>query len=167
MKVVLISLACLALVAVECALLRPLGISVARADVHVVFVLFFALRCQTLEGALGAFAAGYFVDVLSGQPSGLYVFTSVLTFLLARLLAPFVDVRSVKGFVPLAAVIDLLHNLAAIGMLSLASPSTRLGPVFSAMWPTAGLTMLAALLVWPLLKAIEGIFKKPERGLLL
>lgn len=167
MKVLLISLASLALVALECALLRPLGLSVARIDVHVAVVLFLALRCQTLEGAFGAFAVGYFFDVLSGQPSGLYVFTAVLTFLIARLVSPFVDVRSIKGFVPLSAAIDLLHNLAALSLASLGASEVSRAPAFAAIWPTAGLTALAALLVWPLLRSIESLFKKPDRGLLL
>jgi rod shape-determining protein MreD len=168
MKVVLISLVCLAMVAVECAILHPFGLSIARADVHVAIVLFLALRCQTLEGTVGSFMAGYLVDSLSGEPSGLYVFSSVLTFLLARLLAPFVEVRSVKGFVFLAGAVDLLHNLSVLGLSKLlAVPGVSQGPSFLAIWPTAGLTMAAALLAWPLLRAIETLFKKPESGLLL
>jgi len=166
MKVLFISLASLALVAVECALVRALGLSVARIDVHVAVVLFLALRCQTLEGAAGAFAVGYFFDVLSGQPSGLYVFSAVLIFLVARLLSPFVDVRSAKGFAPLAAAVDLLHNLAAVWLATIGAQGISRAAAFGAIWPTAALTALAALGVWPLLRSIENLFKKPERGLL-
>lgn len=168
MKVIALSLACLAAVAAECALLRPFGLSIARAEVHVAVILFFALRCHTLEGALGSFAAGYFIDVLSGQPSGLYVFTAVLTFLLARFVAPFVDVRTAKGFAPLAAAIDVMHGLIVWGLVSLVTPAEQsrdamLGSVLA----TAGLTAIAALLIWPVLRSIENFFRKPETGLLL
>jgi rod shape-determining protein MreD len=166
MKLASLALACLALVAIECAVLRPFGLSVARSDVAVAAVLFFGLRCQTLEGAFASFAAGYFVDVLSGQPSGLYVFTAVLTYLVARLIAPFVEVRSARRFALLAAGLDVLHNLAALGLLLLsAQPEASRRAMLSAIPLTALLTSVAALVAWPVLRFAEGAFKKQESGI--
>jgi rod shape-determining protein MreD len=167
MKLCLMLMACLGLTAVECAVMLPLGLSVARIDVAVAVVLFLALRSPTLEGAMGSFAAGFFVDVLSGQPSGLYVFTAVLTFLLSRLAAPFVDVRSAGGFALLAALVDALHNFAAWGLVLLA-PLQGAGrtPMLAGIPLSAVLTALASLAVWPLFLRIEGLFRKPDTGLL-
>lgn len=168
MKLATLITACLALVAVECAALRPFGLSVARADLAVAAVLFFGVRCQTLEGALGSFAAGYFVDLNSGQPTGLYIFTAVLTYLVARLVAPFVEVRSARRFALLAAALDLLHNLAAWGVLSAGAAPELVdrGEMLSAIPLTAALTAAGAALAWPLLRGIEAAFKKPETGIL-
>lgn len=167
MKLLTLWLVCLALVATECALLRPFGLSSARADVHVAVIVFLALRCTTLEGAFGAFAAGYVVDALSGLPTGLYVFTSVLAFLIARLLAPFVDVKKAGAFALLAALVDSLHNLAVWGLALLGTaPEADRGAILQAIPLTAGLTAVAALVAWPLLTRAEALFKKPETGLL-
>lgn len=168
MKIVSVILACLLFVALASALTRPLGLSVARIDVQVAVAVFLAARFRTLEGAVGAFLAGYLVDALSGQPSGLYVFTAVLTFLAARLTAPFVEVRSAVAFVPLCAGLDLLHNLAAWGLIVAFStgPGVSRDAMLSAVPASAGLTAVAALLIWPILRALEGLFQKPERGLL-
>ena len=168
MKLVAYLLASLLLLAVECALLRPLGLSVARPDVGVAVVLFLALRCHGLEGALGSAAVGYFVDVLSGQPSGLYVFAAVLTFLLSRLVAPFVEAKSALAFAALAAPIDALHNLAVWVLASLlgTAPGADRGPMLRAVPWSALLTGLAAPLVWLALRRLEGLFEKPDTGLL-
>lgn len=168
MKVVALLAASLALLGLECGLLRPLGLSVARADVGVAAVLFFALRCSSLEGAFGAAAVGYFVDVLSGQPSGLYVFAAVLTYLLARLIAPFVEAKTALAFAALAAPVDALHNLAVWGLTLLATaPETGRDAMLGAIPLTAFLTALVALAIWPALRRIDAAFEKPETGLLM
>jgi len=167
MKVVFLLFASLVLLGAECALVRPLGLSIARADVGVAAVLFFALRCSSLEGAFGAAAVGYCIDVLSGQPSGLYVFTAVLTYLLARLIAPFVEAKRALAFAALAVPIDGLHNLAVWSLTLLGTaPGGSRGVLLSSIPSTAVLTAVAALLVWPIFKRVDGLFEKPDSGLL-
>lgn len=165
MKLVALLLASLLFLAVECALLRPLGLSVARPDVGVAAVLFFALRCHGLEGAFGAAAVGYFVDVLSGSPSGLYVFAAVFTFLLSRLVAPFVEAKSAVAFAALCAPIDALHSLTVWG-LSLVPGGVDRSAMLRAMPLSAALTSAAGALVWLTFRKIEGQFEKPDTGLL-
>ncbi|MGC4117845.1 MAG: hypothetical protein QM765_25485 [Myxococcales bacterium] len=167
MKLVTLLLASLLFLALECAVLRPLGLSVARPDIGVAAVLFFALRCHGLEGALGAAAVGYFVDVLSGSPSGLYVFAAVFTFLISRLVAPFVEARSAAAFAALAAPIDALHNLTVWGLALLGTaPGADRGAMLRSVPLSAALTTAAAALVWVSFKRIEGQFEKPDTGLL-
>ena len=167
MKLVSYLLASLLLLSMEVALLRPLGLSVARPDVGVAAVLFLALRSHGLEGAMGAAAVGYFVDVLSGQPSGLYVFAAVLTFLVSRLIAPFVEAKSAVAFAALAAPVDALHNLTVWGLsLVGTAPGADRGAMLRAVPLSALLTALAAPLVWLTLRRLEGMFEKPDTGLL-
>lgn len=168
MKVAILLAATLVLLGIECALSRPAGLSIARADVGVAAVLFFALRCNALEGAFGAAAVGYFVDVLSGQPSGLFVFTAVLTYLLARFVAPFVEAKRALAFAALAAPIDSLHNLTvwALSLIATAPGASR-EELLGAVPLAALLTSLAALLVWPVLKKLDAMFEKPDTGLLM
>ena len=167
MKLFTLLLASLLFLAVESALLRPLGLSVARPDVGVAAVLFFALRCHGLEGALGAAAVGYFVDVLSGSPSGLYVFAAVFTFLLSRLVAPFVEARTAVAFAALCAPIDALHNLTVWGLSLLGTVAgADRGAMLRSVPLSAALTAVAGALVWLSFRKIEGQFEKPDTGLL-
>lgn len=167
MKLLVTILVALVLLAVETALLPAFGFSIARFDVSVAVVMFLVVRAQTLEGAVGSFFAGYFLDVLSGQPTGLYAFTAVLMFLIGRIFAPLADVRSAVAFVPLVFVADLLHNLLTWMLVSLATPegisrSAMLGGLFA----TAALTALVAAPIWLLLARLEKALTKPETGLL-
>jgi len=167
MKLVLVTLLTVLLLAVESALLRPLGVGPARLDLQVAIILFLALHGSTLEGAFGSFLVGCLVDLYSGQPSGLYAFSSVVVYLGGRLVAPFVDVRSAWRFAPLAGVLDLLHNLVAwsLVLFTTAGGADR-SAMLAAMPTTACFAALAALALWPLLNRLERLFKKPERGLL-
>ncbi len=163
MKLIAISVLALLLLAVECALLRSLRLSIARADVGVVLVLFFALRCPVLEGAIGSAVIGYLVDVLSGQPSGLYVFTAVLTFLFSKFVAPLAEVRSTTVLAALAGCLDVLHNVTTFGLVRLSGQrGVSYLSMVGAICASAGLTFLTGWLIWPLLKKIDALFKKPD-----
>jgi hypothetical protein len=167
MKLASLLAASLFFLALEGALLRPLGLSVARFDVGVAFVVFLALRLSTLEGAVGAAAVGYFMDVLCGQPSGLPVFAAVLTFLVARFAAPFVEAKSALAFAAVCAPIDAFFNLVVWALALVGTPPGQgRGAMLSAVPLTAGLTALAALLLWPVMRRLLGAFEKPDTGLL-
>lgn len=168
MKLVSFAALCLLLLSVEVALLPLFDLSVARPDVAVVMVVFLALRAQPLEGAVGSALAGYFVDVLSGQPSGLYVFTAVLVFLVCRLVVPFVEVRSAWGFALVLLGVDALHNLLAYGLLAVAtSGNPGRAAMLHAVPKSAMLTAVSALLLFRPLHAVDALFNKPESGGLL
>lgn len=168
MKLLLTIIAALVLLAVQTAAMRAFDFAIARADVTLVVVMFLAIRAQTLEGAVGSFFAGYFLDVLSGQPTGLYAFVSVLMFLVGRVLAPLADVRSAPAFAVLVFAADLLHNLVAWGLVSLATPDgISRGPMLAGLPGSAALTAVIAVPVWVLLAKIEKWNSKPETGLLL
>ena len=57
-------------------------------------------RAGLLEGAVASYAVGYLLDLMSGQPTGLYTFLGVFTFLAGRLIDSLLDVRgaTLKGW---------------------------------------------------------------------
>lgn len=103
----------LALVAltVESVRLKYVDLGGARIDVAVVLVAFLALRVNTLEGAISSFTVGYLLDVMSGRPTGLFIFLAVLLFLLGRLAASLVDVQSRLAFMLFVMGADAAHML--------------------------------------------------------
>ncbi len=88
----------------------------ARIDVTVAIVAFLALRAGLLEGAVAAYAVGYLLDLMTGQPTGLYTLLALVTFLLGRIAASLVDVRSAMSFAGFAMAADVAHGLLAWGI---------------------------------------------------
>jgi rod shape-determining protein MreD len=77
----------LALLTLESVVVKQAGLVLGRIDVTVVLVAFLALRATLLEGAFTAFTVGYLLDLMSGQPTGLFTFLAVFTFLVGRLVS--------------------------------------------------------------------------------
>lgn len=156
----------LLLVSIESVVVKYLGFSVTRIDVTIVLVVFLATRATLLEGASSAFAIGYLLDVSSGRPTGLYTFLAVLMFLLVRIGASLVDVRSLPTFLLFVSGADVGHWLLASffgWMTSKGGASTfSVGSLVAQML----LTAIAALLLWPLLKRIDPGNERPEAGVL-
>jgi rod shape-determining protein MreD len=166
-KFALTVLIALVLLTLEGVVVKYLGLTVARIDVTVVLVAFLALRAGTLEGALSAFGVGYLLDLMSGRPTGLYTFLAVLVFLVGRLTAQMVSVRSALAFALFAMAADLGHGLLAVGLSWLTSPTGQ--AVFSnlrALPLQVFLTGLAAVMLYPLLKRIDAGGERPQLGML-
>jgi hypothetical protein len=157
----------LVLLIVESVVVKYLGLSVSRIDVTVALVAFLALRAGTLEGAFSAFAVGYLLDLMSGRPTGLYTFLAVLTFLVGRLTAQMVSVRSGLAFALFAMAADLGHGFFAVLLTWLTSPTGQAVLSNLAALPLqVFLTGIAAWLLYPLLKRIEPGGDRPQLGLL-
>jgi rod shape-determining protein MreD len=167
MKFFLTVVLALALLTVESVVVRYLGFSIVRIDVTVAIVAFLALRAGTLEGAVSAYGVGYLLDLTSGQPTGLYTFLAVFTFLLGRLAASLVDVRSRVAFALFALGADVGHSLLAIFFSWLTSKAGGYGAsAFAAIPVQALLTALAALLLYPLLHRIDSGEDRAHAGYL-
>lgn len=150
----------LLLLVLESVAVKRLGLSVSRIDVTVVLVVFLAVRAERLEGGFASFAIGYLLDLMSGRPTGLYVFLAMLVFLLGRLASMLVEARSAGTFLLFVAGADLGHSL-----LALFFTWTPISP-----WGIAGqllLSTLAALMLWPLLRRIDPGTDRPQAGALL
>ncbi len=157
----------LLLLVVESVLVKYAGWEVTRIDVTVVLVVFLALRANLVEGAFASFVVGYLLDVMSGRPTMLYVFLAVLTFLLARMAASLVDVRTLPSFLLLVGAADAGHSLLAVFFTWMTSKEgfvatqSLLVLVLQAL-----LTAAAAALLWPLLRRIDPGTDRPEAGAL-
>jgi rod shape-determining protein MreD len=80
----------LLLLTLESVVVQQLGLAISRIDVTVVLVAFLAVRANTLEGSISAFSVGYLLDLMSGQPTGLFTFLAVFTFLVGKLVVSLV-----------------------------------------------------------------------------
>ncbi|MHB8875231.1 MAG: rod shape-determining protein MreD [Myxococcaceae bacterium] len=157
----------LVLLTVESVAVKYLGLTVTRIDVTVTLVVFLALRAGTIEGAISAFTVGYLLDVMSGNPTGLYPFLAVLIFLLARLGAALVDARSLFAFALFTAGADFGHGLLAALFTWLTSKEGSVPTASLSGLPLQlALTVTAAVLLWPLLRRIDPGQERAPLGLL-
>src|SRR5262249_20210470 len=156
----------LLLLTLESVVVKYLGFSVTRIDVTVAVVAFLALRAGTIEGAFSSFAVGYLLDLMSGRPTGLYTFLAVFTFLLGRLAASLVDVRSAFVFVIFTMAADLGHGLLAVFFSWLTSRDAAFSSTLSALPMQVALTGMAALCLYPLFRKIDSGGERAEVGLL-
>lgn len=158
----------LVLLSFEAVLVKYSGLAITRIDVTVALVAFLALRANTQEGAISAFIIGYLLDLSTGRPTGLYTFLAVLTFLLGKLAASLVDVRSGFMFALYAMGADATHGLLAIFFtwLTLRGGGAGGGIPLSSLPVQVLLTGLAALLMYPLLRRIDPGTERPQIGVL-
>jgi hypothetical protein len=164
---VVIALA-LVLINIQAAFLHVVGATLVKVDVGVVVIALMALDFMPLEGAIGAFFVGYFEDLLSGRPTGLYAFLGVLIYLTARFVGAAVDVRGPGGFAAMAGLTSLAYNFLAflVTLAAADSDAPRSAALLSAALPTAFWTVLASLPLFFLIRKIEGRFAREEPGLL-
>jgi rod shape-determining protein MreD len=156
----------LLLLTFQSVLVHRLGLAVTRIDVTVALIAFLALRAGRLEGAFGAFTIGYLLDLLSGRPTGLYVFLAVLILLVGRVGKSVVDVRSGPSFAVFAAALDAVHVLLAVFFTWMTSRGEGgAGFSFGAFVVQVLLTGLCALLLWPLLRRVDPGNERPDSGL--
>jgi rod shape-determining protein MreD len=158
----------LAGMAVSSVLAHRLGLEVTRIELDAVLVVYACISLTTMQAALCSFAAGYLFDLMSGNPTGLYAFVAMLTFMLCRIVIGLVDVRGGFGFAALCAFIDAAHQLLAYATLSTFSSRSG-GPAHSALLavvPTALLTGLVGLLLYPLFHKLDLAFDREESSLL-
>ena len=146
----------LLLLTLESVVVQQLGLAISRIDVTVVLVAFLALRASTLEGSITSFSVGYLLDLMSGQPTGLFTFLAVFTFLVGKLVVSLVEVRGRPAFVLFAMGADVGHGVLANFFTWL---TTKDGSVSAALLPglplQVALTGVAAVFLYPLLRRFE------------
>jgi rod shape-determining protein MreD len=158
----------LVLLAVESVVVKYLGLSVTRIDVTVTIVAFLALRAGTVEGAFSSLAVGYLLDVMSGRPTGLFLFLAVFLFLLCRLAVSLVDVRSGFSFALFAMGADAAHGLlAAFFSWMVSNSGGGVAASLGGLPLQVVLTGAAGLLLYPVFKRIDPGTDRPQVGALL
>ncbi len=157
----------LLLLTLEAVVVQRAGLVLSRIDVTVVLLVFLALRATLLEGACSAFAVGYLLDLMSGQPTGLFTFLGVFTFLLCRLAATLVEVRGAASFVLFTVGADIGHGLLATFFSWLTVKDGSAMAVLPGLPLQVALTGAAALALYPLLRRFEVRQERPQLGGLL
>ena len=145
----------LLLLTLESVVVQQLGLAISRIDVTVVLVAFLALRASTLEGAISSFSVGYLLDLMSGQPTGLFTFLAVFTFLVGKLVVSLMDVRSRAAFVLLAVGLDAGHGVLASFFTWLTTKDSASWSLLSGLPLQVTLTGAVAVFLYPLLRRFE------------
>jgi hypothetical protein len=158
-KPVTYALAALLLTALQAALLHQLGGGAVTICLAAPLLAHLALGAGSVEGAVGAAAIGYVLDVTAGAPKGLLTALSVAVFLGARLVGAAVHVRGRLGFAVLSAAATLGLSAGGVAMLrAVALPEAQ--PTWG-LWPRlleeALLTGLVAPLLLSLLRRLDGL----------
>jgi len=165
MKLLVTLVLTLLFLALESVAAKYVGLGVARVDVTVAIVAFLSLRAGLLEGAVASYAIGYLLDLMTGRPTGLYTLLALITFLLGRLAASLVDVRSGRSFALFAMAADATHGLLAWGISGVSSRQMVVSAL-SGLPLEVLLTGVAALLLYPLLRRFGLGAEKRDPGLL-
>jgi hypothetical protein len=145
----------LLLLTLESVVVQQLGLAISRIDVTVVLVAFLALRASTLEGAISSFSVGYLLDLMSGQPTGLFTFLAVFIFLVGKLGVSLVDVRTRAAFVLFAMGADVGHGLLESFFTWLTTKDGSASVLLPGLPLQVVLTGVAAAFLYPLLRRFE------------
>ncbi len=167
MKQVLHVLLALLLSSLQAALLHQLGAGFSLAPV-LPCVVYLGLRSGIVDGAVGAAAVGYVLDILAGGPKGLMTFLSVLLFLFSRLVGASLDIRGRLGFALLSGTGTFLFGLGA-WLLTRYVSTAAAAPGARLLWRMlveAILTAALAPLVGWLMQRIDRLVEREEPGLL-
>jgi rod shape-determining protein MreD len=158
----------LVLSALQAALLRWVGGGAIPVVVALPMALWLGLHASSVEGAVGAFAVGYVLDLMNGGPKGLMTFLAVALFLFARGAGAAVDIPGRAGFALLTLVGTFLAGCAALGLADLVSPPLSAPglSLVSRVGVEALVTALASPLVLALMNGVDRLFAREDPTLL-
>lgn len=108
----------LLLVPLEATLPRLPWLHSFRPLLHVPLLIFFALRLNTIEGAILSFITGTLVDFTTPYPAGLAAFTDVSLFVLARVVIGAIRTESIVFEASVAALLTALFHAMTWGLRS-------------------------------------------------
>src|ERR671937_2036856 len=114
MRAILSFALALVLASMQAALLRWFGGGSVSVALALPVVVYLGLHAGNVDGALGAAAVGYVVDLMSGGPKGLMTFLAVALFLFSRLAGAALAVQGRAGFAVLTGVGTFLFGVAAL-----------------------------------------------------
>jgi hypothetical protein len=160
--------AALLLVSVQAALLRFIGGGAFSLSLALPVVVYLGLSAGNVDGAVGAAAVGYVIDLMAGGPKGLMTFLAVALFLFSRLAVAALSIHGKTGFAVLSTVGTFLFGLGALLLTRAVSPAET-APGFRLL----GRVLVDALLTGALsplvllgMRRLDGLFAREEPGLL-
>jgi rod shape-determining protein MreD len=158
----------LVLATVQAALLRFLGGGAFHLALALPIVVYLGLHAGNVDGAVGALAVGYVVDLMAGGPKGLMTFLAVALFLFSRLVGAALSVQGATGFALLSAVGTFLYGVAALLITRAVSPEES-APGLGLVGRVLVEAILTGALAPPIamvLRRVDGLFVREESGLL-
>jgi hypothetical protein len=160
--------AALLLVSVQAALLRFIGGGAFSLSLALPVVVYLGLSAGNVDGAVGAAAVGYVIDLMAGGPKGLMTSLAVALFLFSRLAVAALSIHGKTGFAVLSTVGTFLFGLGALLLTRAVSPAET-APGFRLL----GRVLVDALLTGALsplvllgMRRLDGLFAREEPGLL-
>lgn len=146
-------------------LLLPSFLRDVRTDLLLCVVLYLALHDDVVTGSALSLLAGFFADLGSATPVGIYAFLAVLTFVVVRTSDSVVRAEGGLRAAVVAFVVSLAHAvLAAVLFLLLVPGQTALNLQLS--WIGSALaTAVGAPFVFLVLKRIDESFLPRGEGL--
>ena len=159
-------LLCMVLVPFEAGLMPFLPLTATVADFPLCATLFIAAGpAGTLEGALGAFLAGSFADLLYSVHGGLFTLVAMALFIFVRLTSGELPVRGPLPFALLCGVGSLVQAALSFGLLHFLGQATPQAP-----WPgilgSALLTALVAPIFFRLSTGLGRLLQREDPSLL-
>ncbi len=159
----------LVLTSLQAALLLHLGGGEVSVALALPIVVYLGLFAGNVEGAVGAAAVGYVVDLMAGGPKGLMTFLAVALFLFSRLVGTALSIQGKLGFAVLSGVGTFLYGSGALLLtraVSSEESAPALGLVGRVLVEAIATGVLSPLLL-VLLRRVERLFTRDEPGLLL
>ena len=158
----------LLLAGLQAALTRHLGGGAFTVCLLAPVLVHLALTAANVDGAVGAAAVGYVLDLLSGTPKGLMTFLSVAAFLVVRFTGAAVDVRGRVGFALLSAATALGLSTGAVALQRLvADPQVAPGwGLLPRLLAEAAVTGLCAPLLQLLVRRLDALLGGEEPDLI-
>jgi rod shape-determining protein MreD len=158
----------LVLASVQAAVLHHVGGGAIPVALALPIVVYLGLHAGNVEGAIGAAAVGYVLDLMAAGPKGLMVFLAVALFLFSRLAGAALSIHGSIGFALLTGIGTFLYGSGALLLLRAVSAG-EVAPGFGLLGRIlleAVATGLVAPLVFLALRRVEGLFAREEPGLL-
>ncbi len=158
----------LLLTSAQAALLRWFGGGAVPLALALPIVVYLGLHAGNVDGAVGAAAVGYVVDLAAGGPKGLMTFLAVALFLGSRLAGAALAVQGRAGFAVLSAFGTFFYGVGALLLTRAVSPVETApgGALVGRIALEAVATALASPVIYGVMRRVDALFTREEPGLL-
>lgn len=119
-------------IAVQTTALAGIPHQLAKPDLLLILIVFFALSSTPLAGALLAFLSGYMMDIFSGSIFGIHTLSKTAVFFLTILVKDRFYVKNPIFQVGIIFSLSIIEGFIIISILGLVSPVENLLPSFFA-----------------------------------
>lgn len=158
MKFFLYTISSLLILTVYTLLLEYFPFIRTKPDVILIIVIFTAITSDKPTDIIIAFALGYIFDLVSGSPAGFYAMIRTITFIITRVFNMKFFSKSAPFFVIITLIISILDSIY-LGY-HFDEYGYRFAHILGDAIYISIINALAALILYPLLNRIEGVYLK-------